>query len=155
VDRLRAWLVVAPLVVAGTLVAHAGAYRLTGTPTGSLHSYLEHAPQLVLLVSLLAIALAGLRARLQEHVERLVHTGELPWILTTPAVLLGLVLQVPVALCVWLVAARLLSALGPGRLARARVAYALIVLAAPVTIVISPARERALPARGPPALLRP
>jgi hypothetical protein len=172
-DRLRAWLVVAPLVAAGILVTHAVAYRLTATPVGSLHAYLEHAPQLILLVSVLAIALAGLGARLQappawafaalaplaflvqEHVERLVHTGQLPWLVTTPAVALGLVLQVPVAIVVWLVARRLLRALAPAPAARSRGVHALVALAVPVVPLVAPVRVRALPARGPPSLLRP
>src|SRR4029078_10457577 len=40
----------------------------------------------------------------QEHLERLAHTGELPWLLTTPTFLVGLALQLPVAVaCVLLV----------------------------------------------------
>lgn len=171
-DRVRAWLVVGPLVAAGTLVAHVSAYRLTGTAETSLHSYLEHAPQVVLLVSVLAIALAGLGARLeappawsfaalapaaflaQEHLERVVHAGEAPWVLTTPAVLVGLVLQVPLALVVWLVARRLLVALAPGRVPRAQLPRAFSDLSAPADRRLVAGRVLALSGRGPPPLLR-
>lgn len=172
-DRLRAWLVVAPLVAAGTLVTHAVAYRLTGTPAGSTHAYLEHAPQTVLLAMVLAIALAGLGARLQappawslaalaplvflaqEHLERLVHTGHVPWLLTSPAVVLGLLLQVPVALVVWVVARRALRALAPVRRRRRVPAHVLGALASPIARDVARVPARVLPARGPPTLLRP
>ncbi|MCS7007715.1 MAG: hypothetical protein NZL88_09205, partial [Gaiellaceae bacterium] len=64
-NRLRAWLVASPLVAAGILLAHAAAYRLTGTPAEPAHAYLEHAPQALLLVAVLAVALGGLGARLE------------------------------------------------------------------------------------------
>jgi len=43
-----------------------------------------------------SIALVGFVA--QEHVERLVHTGELPWLLDDRAFVIGLLVQIPVAL---------------------------------------------------------
>jgi hypothetical protein len=173
VDRLRAWLVVCPLVAAGTLVAHAGAYRLTGTPSGALHAYLAHAPQAVLVACVLAIALAGLGARLrapspwtfaalaplaflvQEHVERVVHTGHVSWILTTPAVLVGLLLQAPLGLISWHVARRLLRALAVPRARRARLGRLLVPLAAPLerAVVLAPVGTPS--ARAPPSSRRP
>lgn len=171
-DRLRAWLVVAPLVAAGTLVAHAVAYRATGTPAGPLHSYLEHAPQVVLLVFVLAIALAGLGARLraprpwafaalaplaflaQEHLELLAHTGRASWILTTPAVLVGLLLQVPLGLVAWLLATRLLAAVAPQRARQTRLGHAFGPLTAPTCGAASPALAHVATARAPPSLRR-
>ena len=59
----------------------------------------------------------------QEHVERLAHMGELPWLSTTLMFLLGLALQVPIALlCVLAVptARRVADRRAPGPVARAR-----------------------------------
>lgn len=171
--RLRAWIVVAPLVAAGTLVSHAVAYRATGTPVGSLHGYLEHAPQVVLLVSLLAIALAGLGARLraprawsfallaplaflaQEHLELLLHTGDAHSVITSPTLLVGLVLQVPLGLGAWLVATRLLRALQPVRSQAARLGHAISEVVTPAPAIARPALARASSARAPPSLRRP
>jgi hypothetical protein len=126
--RALIWLLTLALTAAGVLAAHAVAYRLTGTGSEGVHAYLAHAPQLLaVLVTLTLGALAftsrapGLRAwpfpalalagfAVQEHVERLLHTGELPWLLTRPVFLVGLALQLPVALCSWLLARRLLRA---------------------------------------------
>jgi hypothetical protein len=127
VNRTRAWLVVSPVVATGVLVAHALAYRLTSTPTDPFHEYLSHAPQVLLLLTLSGLVLAGLGSRreappawvfpvlalvtfvAQEHVERLVHSGGVPVIVTTPVFLVGLALQIPVALIAWVLARRLLD----------------------------------------------
>jgi hypothetical protein len=151
VRRILAWLLTLALTAGGVLCAHALAYRLTGTASEGVHAYLGHAPQLVAVLVTLALgalaftsraprlplwpfpalALAGFAA--QEHVERLLHTGELPWLLSRPVFVVGLVLQLPVALASWLLARRLLRA------------------------VTEPARRRTPPsaatARGPPHLL--
>lgn len=126
--RVLIWVLTLALTAAGVLVAHAVAYRLTGTGSEGVHAYLAHAPQLVaVLVTLTLGALAftsrapGMRAwpfpalaltgfAAQEHLERLLHTGELPWLLTRPVFLVGLALQLPVALGAWLLARRLLRA---------------------------------------------
>lgn len=123
----RVWLVVSPIAAAGVLVAHSLAYRLTGTPTDPFHAYLEHVPQVLLLIALGGLAFVGFGSRLdgpparvfpcvalaafvvQEHLERLVHTGGVPWLLTSPAFLVGLALQIPVALAAWAVARWLLA----------------------------------------------
>jgi hypothetical protein len=114
---------VTPVAAVGVLAAHAVAYRLTGTPTGSAHAYLEHGPQVVAVlatVALLGLALqdrsltaasawwfaplAPIGFAAQEHLEGLAHTGHVPWLLTTPTFVVGLVLQIPVAvLCVLVV----------------------------------------------------
>ncbi|MFO7572248.1 MAG: hypothetical protein R6W48_06565 [Gaiellaceae bacterium] len=172
-NRLRAWLAVAPLIVAGMLVAHAAAYRITGTPGSSVHAYLEHTPQVVLVFALLAFALAGLGARLhappawafaaagplafvvQEHVERLVHSGQIPWLLTSTVFLLGLALQAPTALVAWLVARWLLGALAPAGSQARRFSYAPVLPGVLLAKAFVPASIRGVPGRGPPQILRP
>lgn len=128
--RVVAWFLVTPVAAAGILAGHALAYRLTGTGAGSVHAYLAHAPQVAAIlatVGLLGLAVqqrspgrrslgafalvAPLGFACQEHVERLVHTGELPWLLTTPAFLVGLVVQVPIALACVALARRVAGAL--------------------------------------------
>ncbi len=121
--RMLAWLLVTPLAAVGVLAAHAAAYTVTGSDPGPEHEYLGHAPQvggLLATLALLGLALQerSLRPRsarwvapiaplgfvCQEHLERIAHTGELPWLLTTPTFLVGLALQLPVAVaCVLLV----------------------------------------------------
>jgi hypothetical protein len=133
VGRTRAWLVVSPVIAAGVLVAHALAYRLTSTPTDPFHEYLAHAPQVLLLLALSGFALAGFGPRrdapparvfplvgvatfvAQEHVERIVHGGGVPLLVTTPVFLVGLALQVPVALVAWVLARRLLRVVAENR----------------------------------------
>jgi len=133
VIRTRAWLVVSPVIAAGVLVAHALAYRLTSTPTEPFHEYLAHAPQVLLLLTLSGLALAGFGSRrdappawvfpaaavatfvAQEHAERIVHGGSVPILVTTPVFLVGLVLQIPVALVAWALARRLLAVVAEER----------------------------------------
>jgi hypothetical protein len=130
VNRTRAWLVVSPVMVAGVLVGHALAYRLTSTPTDGLHTYLGHAPQVLLVLTLCGLVLAGISGRgsapaprmfplvavstfvVQEHIERVVHDGAVPLLLTSPSFVVGLVLQIPVALVAWALARWLLGAVG-------------------------------------------
>lgn len=132
-NRTRAWLVVSPVVATGVLVAHALAYRLTSTPTDPFHEYLAHGPQVLLLLTLSGLALAGFGPRrdappawvfpavavatfvAQEHVERLVHGGGVPILVTTPVFLVGLALQIPVALVAWALARRLLAVVAEER----------------------------------------
>jgi hypothetical protein len=121
--RLLAWILVTPVAAAGVLATHALAYRLTGTPPGPEHDYLAHVPQVVVILASLALVglafherslsrfsawwvapLAPAGFTCQEHLERLVHTDHLPLLATSPTFLLGLALQIPVALvCVALV----------------------------------------------------
>jgi hypothetical protein len=133
VNRTRVWLVVSPVIATGVLTAHWLAYRLTSTPTDPLHGYLQHAPQVLLLLAAAGVILAAVSARgqapptrafplvalatfvLQEHLERLVHGGGVPFLLTSPAFLLGLALQIPVALVTWALARWLLAALHAAR----------------------------------------
>ncbi|HEX5028328.1 MAG TPA: hypothetical protein VFV56_05895 [Gaiellaceae bacterium] len=174
-SRTRAWIVVFPVITAGVVVAHALAYRLTATPTEPLHAYLGHAPQVLLLLVLSGFVLGGLgRSRagapaahvfplvavttfaVQEHLERLVHGGSVPILVSSPAFLLGIALQVPFALLAWLLARWLLSAaeelLVSSIAFRPRFDTPLVVAptAAPAAAHGAPHRGR-----GPPTLLRP
>jgi hypothetical protein len=172
VDRVRVWLAVSPLVACGVLVAHALAYRLTGTPTAPLHDYLDHAPQVLVVAGIVALA-AGLAARsssaaawpfpvaalatfaVQEHAERLLHTGDAPWLLTSPVFLVGLLLQVPIAFVVWWLARRLLRALVVASVRRARLATHLLDVVLPQAQVRGRTLVLVYGARGPPRLRRP
>jgi hypothetical protein len=172
VNRTRAWLVVSPVLAAGVLVAHTVAYRATGTPTDAFHAYLAHVPQILLLVALAGLGLGGLGARVdaprpgffaavavstfvaQEHLERLVHGGGLPMLLTTPAFVVGVLLQIPVALVAWALARWLLAAVGESRLPRPTVPRSTDELT-PVAVRVLSSRSgfRLPPGRGPPALV--
>lgn len=130
---MGAWLVVSAVIAAGVLVGHALAYRLTSTPAGPFHEYLAHAPQVLLLLVVSGLALTGLGPRraappswvfplvagatfvAQEHLERIVHGGGAPILVTTPVFLVGLALQLPVALVAWALARRLLAVVAEPR----------------------------------------
>ena len=111
------WTLTLPLVGLSVLVGHAVAYAVTGTDPGDLHGYLDHVPQVVALLVL--VGLLGLAAEqrstvelrtlpylglavfaVQEHLERYVHTGHVPFLLTNRTFLLGLALQIPIAIIV-------------------------------------------------------
>jgi hypothetical protein len=170
VDRARVWLAVSPLVAAGVLSAHALAYWLTGTPTGDLHAYLDHTPQILILVAAVGMLAAGLASRLpaprawpfavaaplafvaQEHVEQLAHTGQLPSLLDSPAFLVGLVLQLPFAALSWWLARRLLVALDELPVKRPHWTSASLAIAPPSGGRLSGLTVVPHPARGPPDL---
>ena len=165
---------VSPLVACGVLVSHELAYWVTSTPTDHFHAYLEHAPQVLLLIVLSAIVLGGFGRRrttpparvfplvavttfvLQEHIERLVHGGSFPILVTSPAFVVGLLLQIPTALVAWALARWLLDAVGdpPARRLVVRPRFEIRLATRPVAALASvrwpPARGR-----GPPLLLRP
>ncbi len=163
---MLAWAFVTPVAAAGILAAHALAYALTGTAAGSLHDYLGHAPQVVGVLASLGLVglalqersagrppawayaiLAPLGFTCQEHVERLLHTGELPWLLTTPAFLLGLALQVPVALVCVFVARRVTGSLTDVRRSRPA-ALGEVWLPLPHTPIVARASRSARPRDG-------
>jgi hypothetical protein len=168
-----AWLLTLVLAAAGTLLGHVLAYRLTGQSAGEVHAYLGHVPQLLLLLATLAACplaftrgtksppawpfpfLALSAFAVQEHLEQLVHTGELPWLLTRPSFLVGLVLQLPLALAAWAVARRLLRALDAAP-RRVRLLPA-VSLAVALPAVVCRLDRAPVPraARGPPLILRP
>ena len=172
-NRTWVWLVVSPVVAAGVLTGHWLAYRLTATPTEPLHAYLEHAPQVLLLLTVAAVILAALGAVreratlrafplvglttfvLQEHLERLVHGGGLPVLLTSPAFVVGLALQVPVALAAWALARWLLGLVGEAGLRTPVCPHWAFVRAAVPVGALHPIDVRIPPGRGPPSLLRP
>jgi hypothetical protein len=172
VNRTRAWLVVSPVLAAGVLIAHTLAYRLTGTPTDAFHAYLAHVPQILLLVALAGLGLGGLGSRVdaprpvffaavavttfaaQEHLERLVHGGGIPMLLTTPAFVVGVLLQIPAALVAWALARWLLSAVGESRLRRSSPPRSTCELVPVAAGALSARSELRLPpGRGPPPLL--
>ena len=171
-NRTLAWLVVSPVLAAGVLVAHTLAYRATGAPTDAFHSYLQHVPQILLIAALVGLALGGVGTRLdaprpvffvtvavstfvvQEHLERLVHGGGVPMLLTTPAFLVGVLLQLPVALVAWALARCLLSAIQESQIPRPRSRRLTVLLLAPTAGDPSARGELRLPpGRGPPLLL--
>jgi len=169
--RLLAWSLTLPLAAAGILVGHAVAYRATGAPLGDVHEYLEHLPQVALVLAtagLLGVAVqqrsgasalwphaltggAGFVA--MEHLERLGHTGELPWLLTDRTFLLGLALQAPVAwwcfrLARWLV--RAAGAATARRLSAPRLCGLPLQLATPVTPLLALESSTCRRGRAPP-----
>jgi hypothetical protein len=173
VQRTRAWLVLGPVVVAGVLVGHGLAYRITGTAEGPEHDYLTHVPQVLLVLVVVGLAGAGLGARTrlpetwqlpatgmatfvaQEHLERLAHTGTVPFLLATPAFLVGLLLQIPIALLAWVLTRSVVEALVPIRTQRARPRRIAALLAVPEPLAAVGAGIGApLPGRGPPLASR-
>lgn len=167
------WLAVSPLMAAGILVAHAIAYRLTGTPAGSLHGYLEHAPQILLVVTVASLGFAGIASRLhlpsawpfpvaalvgfviQEHVERLAHTGGIPWLFDSRTFIVGVLLQLPVAFFTWALARRLLVVLANPRLRRPRLPHVLLEISTPATFSMQALDAAAPRSRAPPLLRTP
>ncbi len=123
--RSLIWLTLLPFAAASVLVGHALAYSVTGTPAGDVHGYLAHAPQVVLILATLALVGIATDARArrsspvplatlgvmafvaQEHLERLIHTGHVPFLLASPVLWLGIALQLPLAFGVWQIARRL------------------------------------------------
>lgn len=140
-DRLRpASFVGLPLLVLGWLCAHELAYELARDDR-HLHGYLAHTPLLagtcaaVFFVGFLARAAGLARSPLplwapalvptlgftvQEHVERAVQLGGVPWgTVLEPVFLLGLLLQAPFAVAVALLA-RALTAVADAMAVRRR-----------------------------------
>lgn len=167
--RTLTWLVTLPFAAASVLIGHAIAYRAFGLPTAELHGYLEHAPQIVLV--LVTLALLGLAADArsrrgspaplaslaivafvtQEHVERLIHTGDVPFLLASPVLWLGIVLQLPLAIAIWVVARRLAEEIAAsGRGSVPRIAWFPLALASSPGKPGAAAVPAAHPARGPP-----
>jgi hypothetical protein len=121
------------------LIGHNLTYHLVGEPGNGLHDYLRHAPQLIAIlatVGLLGLAVDQRAARvgtarfgllgmlvfgLQEHVERVLHTGELPFILADRTFILGVALQIPIGLLCVVVARVLTRELHAPALRRIRV----------------------------------
>src|SRR4051812_50182495 len=105
--RTLTWLVTLPFAAASVVIGHAIAYGVTRTPTGGMHDYLAHAPQIVFILASLAVLglAADSRARrhspvplaalgvgafvVQEHLERLIHTGHVPFLFASPVIWVG------------------------------------------------------------------
>jgi hypothetical protein len=152
------------------LAAHALAYLLAREPNAGVHGYLSHAPQVIGIAGLLGLFALGVAAQparppampflvvaastfaLQEHLERYAHSGHWPFLVASPFFLIGLALQIPVALAVWVVVRWLVGSPSgrptsrPPRLAFVPVSFV------PAAVVRVP---RVLPAvasaRGPPS----
>ena len=171
--RLLAWVLVTPVAAAGVLVTHPLAYRLTGTKPGPVHEYLAHVPQVVVVLASIALvglavqerSLSRLSARwvaplapvgfaCQEHLERLVHEGHVPWLLTSPTFLLGLALQLPVTLACVLLVRRIIGTLtGVRRRRSLRPGDAWLPASTSAPFLPRAARPPRATGRGPPALL--
>ncbi len=159
------WLVSIPFMAAGCLAAHSLAYHLVSAPE-ERHGYLAFAPLFLGVLAALALVGAVRRGRVrsplafaalpplafvvQEHAERL----EL--VVTEPAFLLGLALQLPFALAA-LVAARAflgvadrvieaLAARPPTRRAAVAAESAAVVDVPRVTLLAGSRSSRAPPA---------
>jgi hypothetical protein len=160
------WLVSLPFMAAGCLAAHSLAYHLVSARE-ERHGYLAFAPLLLGLLGALAIVGVLLRGRslspfacaalpplafvVQEHVERL----EL--VLTEPAFLVGLALQLPFALAALVAARAFLSA--ADRVLRAlggRRPPVRLRIAPPPPVLVALLRSTLLPgvrsSRAPPAV---
>jgi uncharacterized membrane protein len=167
--RPLTWLVTLPFAAASVVLGHAIAYGVTGTPTGGMHDYLAHAPQVVFILASLAVlglaadararrhspvplAMLGIGAFVaQEHLERLIHTGHVPFLLASPVLWLGIALQLPLAAVIWLVARRVAEDIAaPTRRPASRVPRLLLLLAPLVPPLVASAPAATCPARGPP-----
>lgn len=125
---LRPWLVIVPLGVLGVLIGHEIAYALTRTPHQEMHAYTSHLPQVALILSLLSLLGASFVQRgaglarwpfaavtvggfvIQEHLERIAHSGSAPFLLDKPVFLVGLGVQLLIAAASWACAALLIRA---------------------------------------------
>jgi len=158
-----------PFAAASVLMGHAIAYRALGMPSRDIHGYLAHAPQVVLVLATLALLglAADSRARraspiapavvaiaafvVQEHLERLLHTGHVPFLLTSPVLWVGIALQIPLAAAVWIVARRLAEeAAAPPRRSVRRISWLAASLTVSVGQPLTAPLGAAHPARGPP-----
>lgn len=165
-----------PLVSASVLVGHALAYRLTAADLGPTHDYLGHAPQvlaLLVLVGLVGLAVDQRSGRLahapfaglavvvfvvQEHLERIAGTGDVPFLLTDRTFLVGVLLQLPVGLLAVWIARRLAAALGAAGPARREPPRLATLPLVPSPVVAAPRRRSpsgTILGRGPPPRLRP
>ena len=168
--RTLTWLVTLPFAAASVLIGHAIAYRVTGTPTGGMHDYLAHAPQIVFILASLAVlglaadtrarrhsplplAVLGIGAFIaQEHLERLIHTGHVPFLFASPVMWLGIALQLPLAVTIWFVARRLAENIAtPVRRVARRVPRLAQLLPPLVLPPVASASGAPFTARGPPA----
>lgn len=162
------WALTLPLVAGSVLSAHAVSYTLVGAPGGGVHDYLAHAPQVVAVLATLAACGLALHGRgrgpapwhyaglalpafaAMEHLERIAHTGDVPWLLTRPEFLLGLALQLPAAAAVWVLARALLAARGASPSRPPRLPCIAVELVKPHPLLVPAPAHIRVPARGPP-----
>jgi hypothetical protein len=176
VERLRqAWLLGLPLLAIGWLSAHALAYELVPAEEHG-HGYLARTPLFLTLCAAtvgvaVAVRIAGMRGRtlprwcagalpllgfaLQEHLERGLALGTVPWgAALEPVFLLGLVLQLPFALAALLVAGALTAladAVAARPAARPRITFQLPAPPpARAELATAPALARGWAGRAPP-----
>jgi hypothetical protein len=167
---LRPWLLITPLSLLGVLGGHELTYLLTRTPQRELHEYLGHLPEVCLLLALLTLIGASLVERgarivlwpfpavaitgfvVQEHVERIAHTGSVPFLLDSPAFVVGLGIQLVVAIIAFLCARLLIRVVGSvdARNGRAFGSGLIEIEFAPVTPARSVRLVRAGRSRAPP-----
>jgi hypothetical protein len=170
-----AWLASLALMAVGGVVAHALAYRLVAPDAHAHHhggtfAHLQFCMALCATVVLLAAgaslfgrarALRRLRTpiwlvallppvgfAIQEHLERLIHSGSVPYGASLETVfLVGIVLQLPFALAAYL-AARALVTLAVAVVERLRAVYrprlVSLSLTAPMSVRLHAPRERLL-----------
>jgi hypothetical protein len=167
--RTLTWLMTLPFAAASVLIGHELAYTATGTPTGGMHDYLAHAPQVVFILASLAVLGLATDARArshsavplaslgigafvaQEHLERLIHTGHVPFLFASPVMWVGIALQLPLAAAVWFIARRLAEDIAaPVRRTVRRIPRLVPALSALVLPPVAAASRAACPARGPP-----
>ena len=167
--RTLTWLVTLPFAAASVLIGHKIAYAVTGTATGGMHDYLAHAPQVIFILASLAVLGLATDARArshsavplaslgigafvaQEHLERLIHTGHIPFLFASPAMWVGIALQLPLAAAVWFVARRLAEDIAtPVRRTGRRLPRFVLALTSFVMPLVAAAPRGACPARGPP-----
>ena len=169
--RTLTWLVTLPFAAASVLLGHKIAYAVTGTPTGGMHDYLAHAPQVVFILASFAVLGLATDARArshsavplaslgvgafvaQEHLERLIHTGHVPFLFASPVMWVGILLQLPLAVAVWFVARRLAEDIAtPVRRTARRLPRLVQVVSTLILPRVAAAPGAACPPRGPPAL---
>jgi len=162
-----AWVASLALMTVGGVVAHAAAYRLVAPEPHMHHhaaglgglAHLRFCLALCATVVLLALAasafsrwrsvrsvgpplwlfalLPPIGFAVQEHLERLLHTGAVPYTTTLETVfLVGIVLQLPFALAAYL-AARALVTLAVAVAARFRAAYRPRLVSLSLTVPVS------------------
>jgi hypothetical protein len=134
-ERRLPWLLSLPMMAGGCLAAHSVGYRLAAPSDAEMgHGYLALAPLVLAIgvaLGIVAAARSALTGRthtgastrlfallpplaftLQEHLERALHGGAVLGTMLEPAFLAGLLLQVPLALCSFLVARALFHVAG-------------------------------------------
>ena len=136
-----------------------------------MHDYLEHAPQVVFILASLAVLGLAADSRARRHspvplaalgVGRVRRAGAPrapgphgphPFLLASPVLWLGIVLQAPLAVAIWFVARRLAEDIATPVRRTVRRIPRLVQLLAPLVLPrVASAPGAAFPARGPPVI---